>query len=284
MVDGSNELNDDQIDSLLAGDTSSRDIPMEAPQEEVAPAPQEYSLKVKGQEIKAPLDKVIQWAQMGYDYNQSNAALKKQQEEWQKQVQEKDKYWSEIEQKWTPYKQVDEFATKNPDWWKTVEEQYKQKTAVDENNPVLKVLDEKLKKYDEFITNLSAKEQSQKIEQEDKKLGSEIESIRKQYPNIDFDTPDAEGNSLEAKVLKHAIDNEIKSFKVAYRDYYHDHLLGKAKEEGKELVSKELQKRTKLGILGESPKPSKGLKVAAGVKNKSYNDLMQEALDEINGG
>jgi hypothetical protein len=73
-------------------------------------------------------------------------------------------------------------------------------------------------------------------------------------------------------------------FRAAFRDYYNDHLLGKAKEEGKELVSKELQKRTKLGILGESPKPSKGLTVAAGVKNKSYNDLVQEALAELNGG
>jgi uncharacterized NAD(P)/FAD-binding protein YdhS len=121
----SNELSDDQIDGLLNETAPSADIPMKAEQ---APAqtPQEYSLKVGGKEIKAPLDKVLHWAQMGYEYPQKA-------QEWNQtksqldQYRQKEKQLQEIEQKWKPYKEVDEFAAKNPDWWQQVQAQYQQK-------------------------------------------------------------------------------------------------------------------------------------------------------------
>lgn len=274
------DLSDEQVDALL-NEEKSADIPMESQTDDT---PLEYTLKVNGKEIKAPVEKVLQWAQMGYDYPQRSAELKKQQDDFQNQLKEKEKYWSELENKWKPYKEVDEYASKNPDWWSQVSEQYKQKTAVDSENPALKEVNEKLQKYDDFINSQKAKEESLKVEQEDKALESEIDSIRKTYDKIDFDTPDDGGNSLQMKVLKHAVENDIKSFKTAFRDYYHDHLVGKAKEEGKEIVSKDIQKRTKLGILGESSKPSKGLTVATNVRSKSYNDLEREALDELKQG
>lgn len=275
-----NELNDEHIDALLNNEKSSN-IPMESAKDDT---PLEYTLKVNGKEVKAPVEKVLQWAQMGYDYPQKAAELKRQQDEFQNSLKEKETYFSELENKWKPYKEVDEFASKNPDWWSQVQEQYKQKTAVDKDNPLFKAVDERLKTYDDFINNQKAKEESMRIDNEDKMLTSEIESIRKTYDKIDFDSQDENGNSLEIRVLKHAVDNDIKSFRAAFRDYYHDHLVGKAKEEGKEIVSKDIQKRTKLGILGESSKPSKGLTVATNVRNKSYNDLEIEALEELRQG
>lgn len=280
MSEVDENLSDEQVDALL-NEEKSADIPMESKADET---PLEYTLKVNGKEIKAPVEKVLQWAQMGYDYPQRSAELKKQQDDFQNQLKEKEKYWSELENKWKPYKEVDEYAAKNPDWWNQVQEQYKQKAVVDNENPALKEVNEKLQKYDEFINSQKAKEESLRLEQEDKILNTEIDSIRKIYDKIDFDTPDDSGNSLEMKVLKHAVDNDIKSFRAAFRDYYHDHLVGKAKEEGKEIVSKDIQKRTKLGILSESSKPSKGLTVATNVRSKSYNDLEREALEELKQG
>lgn len=270
-------MSDSEMDAAISAESPSREIPMSAPKAQAAPTPQEYTLKIKGQEIKAPLDKVLQWAQMGYDYPQRAAELNKQQQEFQKRQQE----IAELEKKWSPYKEVDEYAAKNPDWWQQVQAQYKQKIAGAETNPEVAALKQELAELKAFRDELKNEKQSQKILEEDQKLSQEVESIRKTYSNIDFDTPNEEGLSLEMQVLKHANENGIPTFKAAFRDYYHDHLLSKAREEGKELVSKEVQKRTKLGILGETSKPTKGLKPAENVKDKSYEQLAREALDEL---
>ncbi len=270
------------VDALLSTEAPSRDIPMRSEQAAAA-APQtaqEYSLKVGGKEVKAPLEKVLQWAQMGYDYPQKAQefnTIKTKYEQMAARQQELD----QIEQKWKPYKEVDEYAAKNPDWWKQVQESYQQKIAGAETSPEIAELKQELAELQAFKNELSQEKKSQKIENEDKQLAGEVDGLRKQFPQIDFDSPDEEGNSLEVKILKHAMDNDIKSFRVAFRDYYHDHLLSQAREQGKEIVSKEVQKRTKLGILGESPKPTKGLKVAENVKDKTYEDLLREAMGEL---
>lgn len=271
------DLSDSQIDSLLNEGSPSRNIPMESPKAQAPAAPQSYKLTVNGKQIEAPLEKVLQWAQMGYNYPQKAAELNQKEQDFLKRQQE----IQELENKWKPYKEVDEYASKNPDWWTQVQQSYQQKITAAESNPEITQLKQELAELKKFRDELSTEKQSTKIQEEDKRLAGEVESIRKTYSNIDFDTPDEEGLNLEMKVLKHAQENGIPTFRAAFRDYYHDHLLGKAKEEGKELVSKEIQKRTKLGILGETSKPTKGLKPAENVKNKTYEQLAREALEEL---
>jgi hypothetical protein len=273
------DLSDDQIDGLLSGGEGNREIPMreEKPQAASTPTAQEYAFKAHGKEVKAPIDKILQWASMGYEYPQKAADLNKQTTEFQRRQME----FQEQEKKWAPYKEVDEYAAKNPEWWTQVQEQYRQKMAGAQTNPEVAQLKSELQELKQFRDEFRSKENNQKVEQEDKQLSTEIEGLRKSFPNIDFDSPDESGSSLEMKVLQHAMDNDIKSFRVAFRDYYHDHLVGKAREEGKELVAKERQKQSKLGILGETPKPTKGLRPAENVKNKSYADLEREALEEL---
>lgn len=273
------DLSDSQMDSLVNSETPSRDIPMNAP----APTPtaQEYAFKAHGKEIKAPIDKILQWASMGYEYPQKAADLNKQQQDFAKRQSEFDSKYKDVESKWAPYKEVDEFAAKNPDWWRETQAAYQQKMQGANSNPELLQLKQELAEIKQFRDEVLNEKKTIKTEQEDKSLASEVESIRKSFPNIDFDSPDTEGLNLEMRILKHASEIGTQNFRVAFRDYYHDHLLGKAREEGKESVSKEIQKRTKLGILGETPKPTKGLKPAENVKGKSYDQLMREGLDEI---
>ena len=273
------EMSDTEMDSLISGEES---------QETAAAAPQapvdEFTLKVNGQEIKANREKVLQWAQMGYGYPQKAAELQKAQEEVNRKLQEKEKYWSELEQKWSPYKQVDEYATQNKDWWEHVQSQYQQKKSATQVNPEIESLKQELADIKKFKDEIVTEKTLEKNKKEDADLDMEVSETMKQYPNIDFKTIDETGKSLEAKIVKHAIDNNIASFRVAFRDFYHDHLLSKAEERGKEAVAKDLQKRTKLGVLSESPKSTKGFKVATDLRSKSYNDLLQEALDENTAG
>ena len=273
------DMSDEQMDEALNQPKPSGDIPMA--NEPTAPAPEEYTLTVNGKEVKASRDKMIQWAQLGYQYPQKAGELNQKQQEFQARQAEFEKQRQEMEQRLNPYREVDEYAAKNPDWWAQVQEQYKQKLAGAQTNPEVQQLKAELAELKAFRDEYKNEKQSKQVQEEDSKLGQEIESIRKQYSNIDFETPDEEGLNLEMKILKHAQENGLPSFRAAFRDYYHDHLLGRAKEEGKEAISKEVQKRTKLGILSESSKPTKGLKVAENVKNKSYEELKREALSEL---
>lgn len=279
------EMTDAEMDSLIEGKSESHDIPMKS-EEAPVQTPQEYTIKVGGQEIKAPWEKIQTWAQLGYNYPQKAQEFNQMKARFD-EISKKEQTLQELEQKWKPYKEVDEFASKNPDWWNQVQQSYRERLHGAQTNPEIQSIKQEFQQFKEFMQSQMQEKQTLKQREEDQTLAKDIESIRKSFPNIDFDSPDEEGKSLETKILEHAMGMGLDGskpghFRAAFRDFYHDHLVGKAREEGKELVSKEVQKRTKLGILGESPKPTKGLKVAENVKDKTYEELMREALAEIN--
>jgi len=263
---------------------ASREIPMTAPPEQPKADPkpqtvQEYEFTANGKPIKAPIDKILQWASQGYDYPQKMAQLKQQAQEFEQKQQ--------LYQQWEKkYKPIDEYIQENPDWWNHVEESWNNRTqtALDPNNPLSKEfanLKNELGELRKFKEEISNERLNQKRQSEDEKLSTEIKSIRDQFQNLDFDQVDASGKTLEFRILEHAQANGISSFKAAFRDFYHDHLMKLAEERGKEAVQKDIQKKTKLGLLGTSPTPRKGLNDADNVKAKSYEALMQEALDEL---
>lgn len=288
QVDSGSDISDAQIEAIESGGQQSHDIPMRAQETPAAQSAQQYTLKVNGKDIQAPIEKVLQWAQLGYDYPQKAKEMNQWKSKFE-EVTQKEKTLGEIEKKWSPYKEIDDYASQNPDWWQQVQSSYQQKIAGAQTNPEIQALRQELAELKSFRDEIKSEKQTLKTQEEDKILTSESESIRKAFPNLDWDSPDEGGNSLEMRILKHAMEIGLDGskqghFRAAFRDYYHDQLVNRAREEGKELVTKETQKRTKLGILGETSKPTKGLTVAKNLKDKSYNDLMQEALDELQSG
>lgn len=277
------------VDSLIESveGSSNQDRAMSAP-EPAAPAPQtvaELEFTYGDKAIKAPFTdpRVKQWAAQGYDYSQRMAKFNETQAQ-------KEAEWKEREAKYSPYKQIDEYAQQNPDWWKHVESTWQSRAqaaagaAADAQSkgfdlpPEVKAEIESLKK---FKSDFEAEKAAQREQAEDGKLQGEIQSIRKDYANLDWNTPDSNGQTLEKRVLKHAMENGISNFRAAFRDYNHEKLLELHEHKGRENAIKDVQKRTKLGLLGESSAPRKGLAQAENVKNKSYGDLEREALEEL---
>lgn len=263
-----------------------RDIPMSAGQEDQPPATAtmdtpapslDLEFDYNGKQIKVPFadPKVKQWAQQGYDYAQKMAQFNQERQ----QVEGMKKQY---EDQYAPYKTIDEYAKQNPEWWAKVESAFKAKDqAQEQGQAVPDWVKNKLEETTQFIEQLKSKEAAEAQKAEDEALIKEIESIRKQYANLDWDAPDEHGQSLEKRILKHAVDNDIKSFRVAFRDYNHDSLLKLHEERGKEAVTKELQKRKTQGIIGQSSTSQKGVQPVGGVKNKSYEDIMREAKEEL---
>lgn len=262
--------NEEDVDNLLSEIEAPQNTEMEASPEPAQAAPQEYSFKYGGKEIKAPIDKIIKWAEMGYDAPNKIGELNKTLESYK----QKEGQFSEWQKK---YGAVDDYVRQNPQWWEHVSQQFQQVQAQQQtqSNPLMPVLQQLTEK----ITGLEGFKNDFVTKQEDAAYNAELDSIKKQYPKVDFDTPDAYGKSLEYKILEHAQANGLKQFKTAFRDFYHDEILKLKEEEAKEKLISDRQQKSKLGILGISSTPTK--KISNDVRGKTYGDLEREALEEL---
>ena len=274
-------LSDESMDRLISeSETTATNKTM--PEDELVniPAkenlqPKKFKFTARGKEIEADEGQIIKYAQQGYDYAQSMNQLKLQNDE--------------LEKKYGLYKQVDDYATKNPEWWNKVNNSFQSKdqpvqqaSMLNEKiDPAIDELKKQVSELSNFQQEILSERKKHQVEQEDKMLIDEIKSIRTNHSNLDWDSVDANGKSLELKVLEHAQQNKISSFKTAFRDFYHDELVKLAEQKGRELVGKDIQKRTKLGLLGETPTPLKRVQEASNPRRKTYDDLMSEALEEL---
>jgi len=262
---------------------------------ERSPAPQaplEFEFTAGGKPIKVPATdpRVKQWLAQGHDYAQRMAEFKQSQAKWEAER-------GELEKKYAPYRDVDTFIQQNPEWWSHVQQAWQARqaqaearapqAAADPNNPLtqeLETLKQQLAELSQFKQSFETEKQAQARQAEDAKLKEEIQSIRTQFKDLDWDTPDESGYSLELRVLKHAADNGIQNFRAAFRDYNHEHIVKLAEERAKEAVAKENQRRTKLGLLGASPTPKKSAAPEVeNIKQKSWDQLEREALEELRG-
>jgi hypothetical protein len=288
----SSDLSGIDVDGLLAGgESEAPEIPMgdEPAESTQAPAQGEKSAAQQaaelaftwnGKQIKVPLGdpKATQWLSQGYDYAQKMQAFKRDQAEFERQRQA----IAELESR---YKPVEEYYSQNPDRWQYVNQQYEAlKNGQNASDPIaqkIQFLESKLSQTDQFIQNLQNEKLVQQRQQEDQALDQEVRSIQEEFKDLDWSTPDADGKPLEIRVLEHAHKIGTKSFRAAFRDLNHEHLLKLAEERAKENVVKEQQKKTKLGLLGQSQAPKKGITNAEDFKNKSYDDLIDEAIAEL---
>jgi hypothetical protein len=271
-----------QVDSGSSGDRQMSAEPTAEPTQKEAPqSAAELAFQWNGKQIKAPLNdpRVTQWVSQGYDYAQKMQAFKQSQSEFE----QKQRALADIEQK---YKPLEEYYSQNPDRWQYINQQYEAlKQGLDPADPVSQkfqsILESKLKPYDNFIQQLQQREIAFNQQQEDTVLNDEIQSIRNNYKDLDWANADAEGKNLELKVLEHAQKIGTSSFRAAFRDFHHDQLVKLAEERAKESVVKDKVKNTKLGLLGQSQAPTKGITNAGDIKQKTYDDLTREALEEF---
>lgn len=271
------------IDALVASAEAStnNEIPMEGQSpppeaESPAPTPQEYEFEHAGQKIKAPIEKLIKWASMGYSAPNKIGELSRQ-------LQERDGKLKQLETYEKTYRPIDDWAQKNPDKWKSLfsswqQAQYGGVPAPEQTQAQLppEIL-QKIQEHDQRWQALDQKETVQKTQMADQTLDGEIQSIRKSYPNLDFDAPDEKGNSLEYQVLEHATKNGIPSFRAAFRDYCFDQL--NKLSESKGLERQMVAPKTKAGLLGKDQAPrAQGQPPPT---NRTYEQLHQMALQEL---
>ena len=235
---------------------------------------EEFEFNWNGKPVKGDRTKVLKWASQGYDYAQRIAELKQQRQEFERSQKE-------YEQKYSPYQEIDSYAKQNPQWWQTIQEAYSQRENQQQaaQNPEFNHLRSELQELKQFKTQFETEQQQAKTKAEDEQLAGDIQSIRKDYSDLDWNTLDEYGQSLEQRVLKHAVDNGISNFRAAFRDYNYDNLVKAASEKAKTQLGQNLQQTRKAGILGKSQTPVKGAQAVVNSK-KSWGDLTNQAVAE----
>ena len=290
MIDENESLSDEQIDNLVneSETSTNREIPMSDKDvesqhtEEKTEAELLFEFQHNGKAIKANRDQMVKYASMGYDYPQKMQEFNKQRMAFEAQQKE-------YEEKYSPYREINEWAEKSPQEWQRLQQLYSQF----KNGQVTPQLDPTvapyIQKYEQelgevkgFIQAQREKEQAEYRQKQDQQLDLEMKSIRDAYKDLDFDTPNEEGKSLDYLVLEYAKNNGIKSYKTAFNDFYLPNLLNREKTLAKQEVSKGIQKNSKLGVLGtKSPTQSRTYSEPQNIKNKSYNDIEAEILKEL---
>ena len=263
---------------------------MSAPEGETPPAPAaeapatpdwrstfDWTVERNGQKFVADsAEKAKTWLSLGVNASERGRALTQREQELNA-LAEKYKGFDR-------YGEVDTYAKQNPEWWKFVEEQWaqrdQQRQQLDPSlAPVLNPLLERLGSMESFVQTLQEQKRQQELESQDKALDAEIESIRKANPNIDFASVDESGRTLEYRVLKHASENGINSFRAAFRDYLHDKLVEEAKAQSLSQQAQGQTKAVKAGVLGKTPAPTKAAPEISH-KGKSWDQLGADVLKE----
>lgn len=264
------QTTEDDVDTLLENieqEESKKVAPPAAPEPKV----EEFSFIHNGKEIKGDIEKLKRWASQGYDApNRLGELNKKLQEYSAREAQLK-----ELEQK---YKPVNEFVQKNPELYQKLYSEYEaQRAAIP--SAVLDPLKQEIDTLKQSFQTIEQEREQARIRQEDEQLQKELVELKKAYPKVDFDSKDQFGKSLEHQVLQYAVENGIKKFTTAFRDFYHDNLLKMAEESAKEKAIASKQKMTRQGILDISSYPSRKPSTEYN-KSKSWNDVLKEAINE----
>ena len=283
---------DEEIDTdeILKGiEQPEAERPMSGPAEKPADAPpapaawngEEFAFDWNGKRvIPDSREKLQTWASLGHNYSQRAAEINKREAE-----------FKSLEGKYKPYAEVDDYASKNPEWWTAVQEAYAKRgeqvpQTVGQLDPAiqaaLKPLQEQLAQVSSFMTSAQKEREQQDQARHDQALSAEVEAVRKQYPTIDLNAVDESGETLETRVFKHAAEIGTSSFRAAYRDYLHDQLVESAKANGQTAQVKAAEHAKRQGILGRSSTPKKVPDDApANVRGKSYDQITADIYREF---
>jgi hypothetical protein len=246
----------------------------------------EMEFVADGKNLKAPLSKVRQWAQQGYNYSQKMAALKDEQSQWTARLDDIKKD--------TEIAEITQFARQNPEWDQFVRNLYQERQNFSNeewrrqaSDPYLSKIQSLEKTISELAPEVKAfREERQKIVDEaaDKKLDAEIDLVAKRYSKIGMDLKaidKSSGLSLEETALQFGTDNGI-PFRSAFLELYGDKIDALREEAIKKQVANDFAKKQKEGFIGVSPTPNSAQRSLQ--RPRTWGDATEQAIADLKSG
>lgn len=282
---GGGEIN---VDQILSDVEAGREVGAAPEAETQVEQPtwngQEWEFEWNGKKIvpDSP-DKIKTWMSQGYNYSQRMGELNKTHAQRMAEAEARERQAQEIESRFKPYLEIDEFAKQNKDWWEHVQQSYQKREQHGIDPAIAQVIapiQEKLSAFDQFLQKQEQERIEAEYQKQDQALDAEIESIRKAHPNIDLSARDETGETLERRVMLHARELGTSSFRAAFRDYFHDQLVTQGQADKKLQAVRGAQAEAKAGILGRTPAPTKELKTVD--TRRPWNDPQYDVETILN--
>lgn len=253
------------------------------PQAQEAAPVQEFEYTANGKTIKEPLDTILKRASQGYNYAQHMSELKNQQAEFETQRAEA----LQLQQK---YGEIDKYAQENPEWNDHLQKSWESRFDITggqgavEDTQQQGIPSQFVNEFNEmksFVENIKA-------ERADAAYEASVNKVKESHPDVDFSATDPDtGRTLEQQVLDYAQQNGIGRFEPAFKAFYSDQLVERARMQAKEQLAGDLQKRSKAGLLGTSQAPARTQsewEYPSNYKNMSSDQLTNWLVDKYAGG
>lgn len=239
-----------------------------------------------GKEIGLDEHKAKMYAQKGFDYEKKMHQLRVDKQLFEKEREKYDESYKEL-------KEINEYAKKNPEWERFLQEQWAQKQQNDQyggnqQQQFANPQDQQINMLQNQLADVLSRLDSQSQEMNDRKaaeldsrLQGEIDSYKEKYSDFDWKSQDEIGLNLEQRIQQHAIDSGIKNFTAAARDYLWDEHMKRASMNSKEQVGEAVKKQNALGLGKVTKESQMQVKTTDNLRKKSYHDLAAEALAEL---
>ncbi len=258
--------------------------PEQAPQQQPAPevAPfggqnfdaNNYKMDYRGQQV-FPRDAAHakQLMQQGFSYSQSMEEVGKMRKDLEKQQ-------SDMEQTYGKYKDFDQQLQNNPNLynafntsWQAAQNGEQPGQTGQTFNPV----------YDKKVEALEGKIQSLLDANEDRALQGNMEKLKQQYPQYDWEADNGDGK-LDIRVMRHAhgLGLNENNVHLAFLDYHKDQLINGARTQAAGQVADKVQAQNKAGIQQGTPATApapEGKKIDH--KNLTHGQLSQLAKADL---
>lgn len=273
-------MDDISVEQILANESQTAEPDTAAPQQEAPVQSQqtsEYEYTVNGRLVKEPIDVILKRASQGYNYAQHMQDFKTRESE----VEARYNKGLELE---TKYGEIDKFATENPEWNDHLQKSWQARFDVtggsdqSSGTNIPPHLAKEINELKSFVSEIKA-------QKADEAYSRAVDQVKGSYPDIDFMATNPEsGKTLEQEVLDFASKNAIGRFEPAFKAFYHDKLIERARLQAKDQLAADIQQRSKAGIIGVSQAPTKA---AVGsmpdLRRMSYNDIERHIIaNELN--
>lgn len=176
------------------------------------------------------------------------------------------------------YREIDDWARKNPNDWQKVQQAYAQRESLmqggtpaagggtapaqyslpPEVTKTINDLQERLGKYENMYSSFEK-------DKDTKEVNGEIDDFKKQFPALNLDELDEDSISLKGRILHFAAENGYKTFRSAALDFPASDgkplltkLIETATEAGRNAAVKGVKQDTKNGVIARSNTPFTG--------------------------
>jgi hypothetical protein len=245
VQNNSNSDNQPSQESQVSGNTQSPETTSPTSQ----PA-QEFEYTANGRTIKEPIDVILKRASQGYNYAQH------MQEHKTKSAELDSKYQKAVELE-NKYGEIDKYAQENPEWNDHLQKTWDTRFDISGNQQQSTQQQSAIPtQFQQEFNDMKSFVESIKTERADQAYQGAVQKVRDTYPDIDFGATDPNtGKSLEQQVLDFAQENSIGKFEPAFKAFYSDQLIERARSQAKDQMAGDIQQRAKAGILGTAQAP-----------------------------